>query len=157
MTGGKHQSSGVPACADYSLLLKPGKHRASWTQKDKLHPPPGYPSSPYLQNLVSDQLARETCPVVLGGQSGWTDRQWPSPTLETRQAKPLPSLILHSPWVSSCFPCVTQPLLGGILGLEMSAFLICHFCPKSNILFCHTVNCPSGAQILKLILFITVF
>lgn len=82
--GGKHQSSGVSVCMDYSLLLKQGKDRASWTQKDKLHPPPGYPSSPYLQNLVSDQLARETCPAVLGGQSGWTDRQWPPPTTYTR-------------------------------------------------------------------------
>lgn len=58
---------------------------------------------------------------------------------------------------SSCLPCVPQPLLWGILGLEMSTFLICHFCPKSNILLSHTVNCPSGAQVLKLILFLTVF
>lgn len=115
--GGKLQSSGVSVCMDYSLLLKQGKDRASWTQKDKLHPPPGYPSSPYLQNLVSDQLARETCPAVLGGQSGWTDKHWPPPTLGTRQAKPLPSLVLHRPWVSFCFPCVTQPLLWGHLRL----------------------------------------
>lgn len=110
VTGGKHQSSGVPACVVYCLLLKPGKDQTSRTQKDKLHPPPGYPSSPYLQNLVSGQLAREKCPAVLGGQSGWTDRQCPPPTLGTRQAKPLPSLILHSLFLPSL--CSSAPTLG---------------------------------------------